>query len=471
MANGDDGKTKAFESAQALFCAMADKLGVIKAKKTLNYETYKTYKEFKSSNEGLIKESFEKVEATGISLQNMESILENDNDWYKSSINIAVKLIEDIEKISGAFVKIKKPGWTDFFYYRGSKGGNQVMENIAKLFSVANKNQEFFGDINKWSPADIYFASQTAKTKINEVSKSPPQGFNFVNLNELINELIDSGNLLGISLKKSPNKVEIKKINFERGEGSINQEILKKIQYLDISQSKEVTNRDIKIYFGSSKNKPYIKIRHDPHSESLGANLAIKCEVEAGAGGRGGSLVGFGEGNSRKTGFTDLWARIDPAYAKKTYNIFKNKSEDYKKAIKTLNEEYKKRAEKILTEEKNKKITIVLKKDVLKKIPCPKELIEKIIEANPKKIFEVDKNRNSRTVEAAKKLKANLYHAYKNERIKLSIDTIVSSYETSIKEYFANNNVEQETKDNIIREVYMYVASMSPQSGKYIIAS
>jgi len=471
MANGDDGKTKAFESAQALFCAMADKLGIKNAKNTLNYETYKTYKEFKSSNTELIKESFKKVEATDVSLQNIESVLEKDNGWYKSSINIAVKLIEDIEKISGAFVKIKKPGWTDFFYYRGSKGGNQVMENIAKLFSVANKNQKLFGDINKWSPADIYFASQTAKTKIGEISKSPPEGFNFVDLNTLINGLIDSGDLLGISLKKSPDKVEIKKINFEK---SANQTILEKVKYHAISDSrdqKKEPDRDIKIYFGSSKNKPFIKIRHDPDSEKLKANLVVKCEIDAGAGGRGGSLASFGEANLKKTGFTDLWARVDFESAKKIHDSFEEGKMKYSKGIEKLNEEYKKRAEKILTKEKNKKITIVLKKDVLKKIPCPRELIEKIIEANPKKIFEVDKNRNSRTVEAAKKLKANLYHAYKNERIKLSIDTIISSYETSIKEYFANNNVEQGTKDNIIREVYMYVASMSPQSGKYIIAS
>ena len=49
-----DGDTKSFESAQALFCAMADYLGSTKAKKVLDYKTYPTYSLFKSNNKKLI---------------------------------------------------------------------------------------------------------------------------------------------------------------------------------------------------------------------------------------------------------------------------------------------------------------------------------------------------------------------------------------------------------------------------------
>ena len=37
-----------------------------------------------------------------------------------------------------------------------------VMEDIEKLFTIANKQDKLFGDVNKWSPADIYFASKIA---------------------------------------------------------------------------------------------------------------------------------------------------------------------------------------------------------------------------------------------------------------------------------------------------------------------
>ena len=201
-----DGDTKAFESAQALFCAMADFLGKEKSKKVLNYKTYETYGQFKSEkdNEKLISDSYNKLKTTGVSLELIEKILIKDVDWYKSSVNIAVKLIDDISEIDKDFKKIQSPGWTDFLYYRGAKGGSDVMEDIEELFKIANKKDKLFGDVNKWSPADIYFASKAAEKKIQQVVSNPPQGFNFVNLNQLMNSLIDKGELLGVSLKKAP---------------------------------------------------------------------------------------------------------------------------------------------------------------------------------------------------------------------------------------------------------------------------
>ena len=90
-----DGDTKAFESAQALFCAIADYLGNTDAKKVLNLNTYGTYEKFKSGkgNKKLISDSFKKLKTTGVSLDLIEKILIKDIDFYKSSINIAVKLI------------------------------------------------------------------------------------------------------------------------------------------------------------------------------------------------------------------------------------------------------------------------------------------------------------------------------------------------------------------------------------------
>jgi hypothetical protein len=67
------------------------------------------------------------------------------------------------------------------------------MKNIAKLFSIANKQEKVFGDINKWSPADIYLASDKAdKTILKEIKDAEAKkGYTFDKLNECINELID----------------------------------------------------------------------------------------------------------------------------------------------------------------------------------------------------------------------------------------------------------------------------------------
>ena len=468
-----DGDTKAFESAQALFCAMADFLGKEKSKKVLNYKTYETYGQFKSEkgNEKLINDSYNKLKTTGVSLDLIEKILIKDVDWYKSSVNIAVKLIDDISEIDKDFKKIQSPGWTDFLYYRGAKGGSDVMEDIEELFTIANKRDKLFGDVNKWSPADIYFASKAAEKKIQQVVSNPPQGFNFVNLNQLMNSLIDKGELLGVSLKKAPKEVHIYKINFTQEK---NQEILEDIKYFDISENKG-TDRDVQIYFGSSKAKPLIKIRHDPYSDALGASLAIKCEIE-GKNSRLGSLVSFGTGTNSPgaTGFTDLWARVDPTYAKMLATSFQKGTLAYKKGIDELNKEYMK---KIGTTK-----TGVQLKAELKKVACPDSLINEIIKSNGG--FNYEKKIGLTSLQIIKGLKPTLYEAYQNERILLSVTHIVSSFEGLIRDYFTEGkkvkdvtqaNVSQKDinlqirKNNVILEIYKYASAMSPSSGRYEI--
>ena len=116
---------------------------------------------------------------------------------------------------------------------------------------------KFSGDINKWSPADIYFASKVAEKKIQQVVSKPPQGFNFINLNQLVNSLIDSGDLLGVSLKKAPDKVDIYRINFTQKE---NQDLLEnqaKLIYLAVGSNlgNKIHNIEKKIHSFEEKIK------------------------------------------------------------------------------------------------------------------------------------------------------------------------------------------------------------------------
>ena len=61
------------------------------------------------------------------------------DDWYKSSLLIAKKLIKDISKISKEFSSIKQPSWSSIFYVRGDRN---VMDNIAELYKRANDIQK-----------------------------------------------------------------------------------------------------------------------------------------------------------------------------------------------------------------------------------------------------------------------------------------------------------------------------------------
>ena len=247
-------------------------------------------------------------------------------------------------------------------------------------------------------------------------------------------------------------------------------------KYLDISDNRG-SDRDIQIFFGSAKTKPLIKIRHDPYSDALGANLSVKCEIE-GKNSRLGSLVSFGTATNSlsATGFTDLWARVDSAYAKKVAASFERGSQEYKKGIDELNKEYAKK----VGEPNLRGIPLKTK---LKKIPSSETLIRKIIKLNGG--YNYEKKIGLTDVRQIMSLKPSLYESYQNERIYLSVTNIISSFEGLIRKYFnegrkvkdvtklnvtAKDMNLQIKKNNVILEIYKYASGMSPSSGKYVIA-
>jgi len=293
------------EAAQALFCAIADYLGSTKVQKEFDLTKLPNYQVFKKHYGKIIDDAYAGTNMPQISLKEIEKFLNDADGWYESSLNIAKKLMHDIKTISSKFAKIQAPRLQDVVYVRGGakeKGREaNAMENIAALFDVANKNEKnYFGDINKWSPADIYFVSKKAeKTILNEVllvTGKLAKSYNFIDLNKMTSDLVDSGDLLPLSLKKAEHEAHLVKVNFKRAD---EEKYLGEIKYFGVSDwSKKYTRakpvtRDIKIYFSKDK-KDKLKIRHDPYSSNYGVNKAVKCEIEVtGAGGRGGSVVGI----------------------------------------------------------------------------------------------------------------------------------------------------------------------------------
>ena len=232
-------KTALAESSQALFCAIADFLGANKSKKVLDINQYLTYTDFKRQvGEGVVSKAEKRIRTPGVSLSDIETFLGKNNDWYKSSVLIAKKLIQDITGVDADF-KIKQEGFQNLFYFRGDQ---EVMGNIEKLFKIANtspitiKNQVKFGNVNKWSPADIYLATSKARVDISQaVLKAKPKSYSFIDLNILTSNLIDSGDLLPLSLKKTTKDVQLQKVNFDK------KSEIKALEKVSLS-SKKVTN-------------------------------------------------------------------------------------------------------------------------------------------------------------------------------------------------------------------------------------
>ena len=222
--------TAKFESAQALFCAIADGAGSDNVDRVLSLHAYPTYAEFseegkgwgRKTNQDRISEASKFLDTTA-GVDEIETFLKANNSWYVSSVLIAKKIIKflaTIDKLK-AFKALEKPG-IDRYYFRGDK---HIMGTIGDLFKIANSNTQWtkligstkFGDINKWSPADIYFASTRAKNKIaTHRQKLTEKNYNLDKLNILINGLVDAGQLLPLSLKKQTKDVKIQTVNFDQ---------------------------------------------------------------------------------------------------------------------------------------------------------------------------------------------------------------------------------------------------------------
>ena len=111
------------------------------------------------------------------SLGDIETLL--DQSWWDSSIAIGNEMKKNIKG--------------DYVFHRGSSFVKEI-EAIFKNLNNAEKPKPF-SDINKWTPADIWAVKSGASFDFNQYST----------LGEFTNELkelYDSGDLIGISLKK-----------------------------------------------------------------------------------------------------------------------------------------------------------------------------------------------------------------------------------------------------------------------------
>ena len=319
-------KTALAESSQALFCAIADFLGDRKSEKVLDIKKYLTYTDFKRAvGEGVVSQAEKRIRTPGVSLSDIETFLGKNNDWYKSSVLIAFKLVKDITGVDADF-KLKQEGFQNLFYFRGDQ---EVMGNIEKLFKIANKspitekNQVKFGNVNKWSPADIYLATDKARGDISKaLQNAKPKSYSFIDLNILTSNLIDSGDLLPLSLKKTTKTVQLQKVNFDK------KDEIKALEKISLSP-KKVTNWQPykKVPFGTKgetrdmraflKNGGEIKFRHDPSAKRFVAEF-----IGGGADARGGSI------GSIKL-FCELFELVDKETSKKVLKEYQEGEKQY----------------------------------------------------------------------------------------------------------------------------------------------
>ena len=336
------------EGAQALFCHIADVLGDKETKK--QFKPFLSGKENSSSFFVKYKDIVNKAYATNAvkTTKSKDRIIEyikNNDDWFMSSLKIAEYLITEIDDISQKFRSIKKPGVQDLFYRHGD---DEIMDVMAKLFKSANEQNakiqgtKFFGDINKWTPADIYFASAKAKRIFNELvnnSETKKGNLTFAELNETIGDNIASGDLLPLSLKKVDKEVVVKQVNFSRKkeEKLLADTFCTGVQkYVPMTGTLKYTNksfklnysggRDIYVLVESGGQAGRLQFRHTPASGGRPSKGFKTVFSYKGSAALGGQVVGIPI-------LTNLIATVDQQFASKLRGIFNKFYVEFEKAM------------------------------------------------------------------------------------------------------------------------------------------
>ena len=152
-------------------------------------------------------------------------------------------------------------------------------------------------------------------------------GQTFLILNAAIGKMIETGNLLPLSLKKQTNQVIIKKVNFDR---PAEIEEIEKLSFYGLSDWKPRTKtnnkqaRNLELYITPNKRE-YIQMLHV--TESSGgwkANFMLK-----------GSEARHGSLGSQHI-FAEIIAIIDPTFASKWLRAFTSSNDNFKKKLKAL---------------------------------------------------------------------------------------------------------------------------------------
>lgn len=307
------------ETAQAVFCAVADKLGASKAYKALvedastqkgkgfKFENFEDFlqRDFptipKMTGEQLLQDAWEKRTTTpGVTLDQVKKFLDKQPTWYKSSCLVAAELVSNLSKKVDPDFKISPAGYNNIFYFRTDP---KVMNAIDNLWKLANTNgigkikgQIAFKDINKWSPADIYLATNKCEREIAKFTKKyeKTQCLSFPVLNKFIRQQIDSGDLLPLSLKKVASGVNLYRVNFVR---KIEEEMIANVSSRFIGTNSSTKYRKYTIN-NPSALQLQIHLNGVPGMHVLKhdvTNNGWKSEYVPGSSARGGAVSGNNE--------------------------------------------------------------------------------------------------------------------------------------------------------------------------------
>jgi hypothetical protein len=131
------------------------------------------------SDKDITAKGLEKALKWAITDESKKVLLEQvPDDWVKSAILGANKL--------------KKEFNGSYEFHRGS----QLVGKIENTLKKINKKEKAFGNLNKWSPADIYMVHKSFDVRVVESATT------LIELNKIMHDELANKRLIGVSLKK-----------------------------------------------------------------------------------------------------------------------------------------------------------------------------------------------------------------------------------------------------------------------------
>jgi len=205
--------TALVESAQCLYCALV--WYVFKRKMKLD--------EIISPNQ--FKTAYNFCDVT----ESLDSMKQLPDDWVKSSIFGANKLYDKYSNIR------------DARFHRGSS----KVDEIENAFKAINRKEGAFGDINKWSPADMYIF------KNNQDISSITEEKSLKGLNGEMTKLYLDKKVIGVSLKKCETKCIFSQVNINESKGTTSG--VKFVKYITKANDRATIydSMDAYLYFGN----------------------------------------------------------------------------------------------------------------------------------------------------------------------------------------------------------------------------
>jgi len=121
------------------------------------------------------------------------------DEWWLSSCLVANAIMD---RTANPFID----GSKSYKFHRGDRFMNDIYKKAREIMKASDETSKFGSmDMNKWNPGDIWLASSTlTEQKLLEKTKGMKSGIQ--QYNAMLTELFNSGDLCGVSLKKTSDK-------------------------------------------------------------------------------------------------------------------------------------------------------------------------------------------------------------------------------------------------------------------------